>query len=141
MFPTTIKHRLATALVGAALTGALAAPGALAHHGSQPNGTPDVPPPPSSIAAPAGEAYSALRSPDGEGGTGEGYVDLRSPDSRNQPDEYPATVVSPTVADEPSEGFDLLSAAIGALAAGGLAVVLTAALLMRKPTARRAASA
>jgi hypothetical protein len=140
MLHPNLKHRLASAFVGAVAATALAVPGASAHHGSQPSEPPDVPPPPSSIAAPAGEAYSALRAPDGDG-TNEGYVDLRSPDSRNQPDEYTATAVSPTVADEPSEGFDLVSAAIGALAAAGLAVVLVAALTMRRPASRHAASA
>ena len=77
----------------------------------------DVPPPPSSIAASAGEEYEALRAP--------------------------KTVASQPVADQPStpSGFDWVSAAIGAVAAAGVAVVSIAALGVRKPSARRAASA
>jgi hypothetical protein len=126
MIHTKHKQRLATALAGAALASALGASGASAHHGSQASEPPQVPPPASSIAAPAGEAY----------------VDLRSPDSRNQPADYTATVVSPAVADEPSEatGFDLTSAAIGAIAAAAVSLVLIATLGTRGPFGRRAAS-
>jgi hypothetical protein len=76
----------------------------------------DVPPPPSSIAASAGQKYEQLRKP--------------------------STVVSQPVADEPSPpgGFDWVSAAIGAIAAAGVAVASMATLSMRKPSARRAAS-
>jgi hypothetical protein len=74
------------------------------------SGAPDVPPPPSSIAMSAGDEYEALRAP------------------APQP-----------VADTPSApaGFDWLSAAIGAAAAAGLALVSLAAL----GTRRRAVSA
>ena len=78
---------------------------------------PDVPPPPSSIAASAAEEYEAAAGAQ--------------------------TVASQPVADEPSApgGFDWVSAAIGAVAAAGVAVVSMATLGMRKPAARRAASA
>ena len=141
MIHTKHKQRLATALAGAAIASALGASGASAHHGSQASEPPQVPPPPSSIAAPAGEAYTDLRSPDAA--SSDRSVDLRSPDSRNQPADYTATVVSPAVADEPSEatGFDLTSAAIGAIAAAAVSLVLIATLGTRGPFGRRAASA
>ena len=142
MFHAKYKQRLATALAGAALASALGASGASAHHGSQASEPPQVPPPPSSIAAPAGEAYTDLRSPDAASSDRDRYVDLRSPDSRNQPADYTATVVSPAVADEPTEatGFDLTSAAIGAIAAAAMSLVLIATLGTRRPSGRRAAS-
>ena len=53
------------------------------------------------------------------------------------------TVASQPIADEPSapDGFDWMSAAIGAVAAAGLAIVSFAALGTRRPAARRAARA
>ena len=120
----TFKKRLTTALAAAALSSALAASGAYAHYGSQSGASPEVAPPASSIAASAAEEYQDLRS----AGVAEG--------SRPTPAQQP-------VVDEPSEpsGFDLVSAAIGAVAAGALSLVLMATLSMRRPTGRRAASA
>jgi hypothetical protein len=140
---SNLKQRLATALVGAACASALAAPGAFAHHGSQAAEPAYVPPPPSSIAASAGEAYSDLRSPETASAERDQYVDLRSPDARNQPAEYAATVVVPAAADAPSEatGFDGVSAAIGAIAAAAISLVLMATLGMRRPSRRGTASA
>ena len=105
--------KLFTALVCAVM---LAAPAAYAMPidprptGATTSGAPDVPPPPSSIAMSAGEEYEALRAP------------------APQP-----------VADAPPvpTGFDWLSAAIGAAAAAGLALVSIAAV----GTRRRAVSA
>jgi hypothetical protein len=76
---------------------------------------PDVPPPPSSIAMTAKDQYEVLRAPVGgtevAGGT--------------------------AVADEPSSpsGFDWVSAAIGAVATAGIALVTVAALSARRRTA------
>ena len=112
--------RLNTALTGLVIAATLAAPAAYAM-ASDPvapavtREASDVPPPPSLIAASAGQEYEKLRAP----GTSE------------------------PVADEPSApgGFDWVSAAIGVVAAAGVAVVSMAAVGMRKPAARRAASA
>lgn len=70
---------------------------------------PDVPPPPSSIAMTAKDQYEVLRAP----------------------------VASTEVADEPSSpsGFDWVSAAMGAAAAAGIALVTVAALSARRRTA------
>jgi hypothetical protein len=80
--------------------------------------SPSVPPPPSSIAIPAGEKYTGLRQ----------AADLPTP--RSQP-----------AVDEPSPagGFDLPSAAIGAATGAGLVMVLLAAGLVarRRPLTRR----
>jgi hypothetical protein len=113
MFPAAYKKGLATALAGAALASGLAVSGASAHYGTQ---SPDAvpPPPPSSIAASAAEEYAKLRAP-------------------NQ-------VSQPVPADEtpPSDGFDVLSAAIGAAAGAGALIVAVAAsgLVRRRPLAR-----
>ena len=114
--------RLNTALAGLVIAATLAAPAAYAMPidpvaPAVTREASDVPPPPSSIAASAGQEYEKLRAPD--------------------------TVASQPVADEPSapRGFDWVSAAIGAVAAAGVAVVSMATLGMRKPAARRAASA
>ena len=114
--------RLTTALASVTIAATLAAPAAYAMPIDQiaPGATrevPDVPPPPSSIAASAAREYEQLRAP--------------------------KAVASQPVADAPSApgGFDWLSAAIGAIAAAGVAVVSMAMLGMRKPAARRAASA
>jgi len=122
MFSAAYRKRLATAMAGAALASALAVSGASAHYGSQPVSPPDVAPPPSSIAASAAEEYQELRAPDA--------VHALTPGQ--QP-----------VADEPSEpaGFDVVSAAIGAVVAGGLSLVLMATLGMRRAPRRRPASA
>ena len=113
-------HALTTALAGLTIAATLAAPAAYAMPVDQttPGATrevSDVPPPPSSIAASAAEEYEQLR----------------------------AAGASQPVAAEPSApgGFDWVSAAIGAVAAAGVAVVSVAMLGMRKPAARRAASA
>ena len=110
--------RLNTALAGLVVSATLAAPAAYAlpTDPAAPAVTrtaSDVPPPPSSIAASAGQEYEELRA-------------------RN-------TVASQPVADEPSApgGFDWVSAAIGAVAAAGVAVVSMAALGVRKPPACR----
>jgi hypothetical protein len=123
MFSVAYKKRLATAVAGAALASALAVSGASADYGPEPTSSPEVPPPPSSIAVSAAEQYEDLRSP----GTG---------------DQADGSRPAPQVADEPSEpaGFDLVSAAIGAVAAGGLSLVTMATLGMRRP-GRRPASA
>jgi hypothetical protein len=114
--------RLNTALAGLVVAATLAAPAAYAMptDPAAPAVTrtaPDVPPPPSSIAASAGQEYEALRAP--------------------------KTEASQPVADQPSppSGFDWVSAAIGAIATAGVAVVSIATLSMRKPAVRRAASA
>jgi hypothetical protein len=113
--------KLVTTLMGVAVAAAIAAPTAFAMP-IDPVGSPttahdasDVPPPPSSIAASAGEDYEALRAP---GGTGEG------------------TVVAVEKPSAPA-GFDWVSAAIGAVAAAGIALVSLAAI----GTRRRAVSA
>jgi hypothetical protein len=118
MFSPALKTRLATALAGAALASALVVSGASAHYGQQIDNPDYVPPPPSSIAVSAAE----------------GYQDLRSPD---------AVAAAHAAADEPSSpgGFDWVSAAIGAVAAGALSLVLMATLGMRRPPRRRTASA
>ena len=112
--------RLNTALAGLVVAAMLAAPAAYATDPAAPaviRAASDVPPPPSSIAISAGQEYEQLRAPN--------------------------TVASQPVADEPStpSGFDWVSAAIGAIAGAGVAVVSIAALGMRKPSVRRAASA
>ncbi len=106
-----IKRTIATALTGAAVASALAAP-AMSADSSQ-----YVPPPPSSIAAGAAEEYDELRS------------------------RGAAPADSQPVVDEPApgEGFDVLSAAIGAAAGTGLVVLLltVGALTGRRPLTRR----
>lgn len=104
------SKKLVTALVGVAL--AIAAPAAYAMP-IDPVGAPEttqevpnVPPPPSSIAMSAADEYEVLRAPAG----------------------------STAVAGEPSSpsGFDWASAAIGAVAAAGIALVTLAALSTRR---------
>jgi hypothetical protein len=99
-----------------------------------------VAPPPSSIAAPAGQAYEDLRSVDPGA---KGYQDLRSPDTRDRAVGYQPTVDSQPVVDEPSApgGFDWVSAVIGAAAAGGLALVLMAVFGNGRPIGPRPARA
>lgn len=157
MFSAAYMKRLATALCGAALASAMAVSGASAdphaidtHNRALAEGQsadtyqdlrspdtvdaaraagdpPEVAAPPSSIAASAGDSYQDLRSPDTRD-----YAEGYAPPSQSQP-----------VVDEPSEpaGFDLTSAAIGAVAAGGLSLLLMAILGMRRPAGRRPASA
>jgi len=120
MSALTVKRAVATALAGAAIASAIGAtpasarPMALGSGG----GTVDsvtVPPPPSSIAAPAGSAYEELRSP-------------------------AAGSPQPVVAKAPEpSGFDLPSAAIGAVTAAGLLIVglAVAGVARRRPLSRR----
>jgi hypothetical protein len=112
MLTAAYKKGLATALAGAALASGLAVSGASAQEATQ---SPDAPPPPppSSIAASAAEEYAKLRAP--------------NHDSQPVPvDETP-----------PSDGFDVLSAAIGAAAGAGVCMALAApGLVRRRPRAR-----
>ena len=111
MFSTTFK-RARAAVAAVAIASMLVVPGAFAHVGTV--GSPaQVAPPPSSIAASAAEEYEALRS-------------------QGEPQ---ATTTS--VASEPS-GFDCVSAAIGAAAAGALSLLLMATVGTRLPIGRRA---
>jgi hypothetical protein len=106
------KRAMATVLAGAAIASALCAPAVSAVPAEQfvPDATSDtssssVPPPPSSIAASAAEEYEDLRS---AGAT--------------------PTASQPVVDEsQPSEGFDLPSAAIGAAAGTGLVLIVLAA--------------
>jgi hypothetical protein len=145
MFSPALKTRLATALAGAALASALAVSGASAHYGQQTDNP--VPPPPSSIAASAAEEYQDLRNPDTRD-QADGYApgtaqDLRMPDTVDAANGYRPELAQQPVADEPAEpsGFDFVSAAIGAIAAGALSLVLIATLGMRRPPRDRPASA
>jgi hypothetical protein len=121
MCSAAYRKRLATVIASAAVASALAVSGASAQ-GSQPGSAREVAPPPSSIAASAAEEYNDLRAPNGV---------------------EPATPEPQPVADEPSEpaGFDLVSAAIGAVVGGGLSLVLMATLGMRRAPRSRPASA
>jgi hypothetical protein len=126
MSSLAMKRVVATALAGASMASAIGATAVSARPVEQfmpgeAAGSVDpqsVPPPPSSIAAPAGEAYEELRSPD-------------------EPPAQP-TGAPQQVSDEPS-GFDLVSAAIGAAAGAGLIIVVLAAggLARRRPLTRR----
>ncbi len=145
MFSPALKTRLATALAGAALASALAVSGASAHYGQQTDNP--VPPPPSSIAVSAAEEYQDLRAPDTRD-QADGYApgtaqDLRMPDTVDAANGYQPELAQQPVADEPAEpsGFDFVSAAIGAIAAGALSLVLIATLGMRRPPRDRPASA
>jgi hypothetical protein len=121
-----MKRVVVTALAGVTIASAIGATAASAHAlerfilGASGNSveSPSVPPPPSSIAAPASRAYEELRAPD-------------------QPAGQPTAEPRP-VADEPS-GFDLPSAAIGAATGAGLVIVLLTAggLVRRRPLTRR----
>jgi hypothetical protein len=117
--------RLSGALAAVAVAAAIAPPAAYARPIIDPPSPAvtcdpsDVPPPPSSIAASAAKEYAVLRACGGQ--------------------DDSTTVTSAPVAREPSPpaGFDWVSAAIGAAAAGGLSLVSAAALGMR--TGRHAA--
>src|SRR5919106_6796280 len=104
MFPLT-KMAMAAALAGAAIASSLG-PSAAPAMPIDPVGAPGVPPPPSLIAASAGEKYTRLRA---------ACASL-------------ASTTTP-VADEStaSDGFDAPSAAIGAAAGTGFLIVLLAA--------------
>jgi hypothetical protein len=121
MTSSTITRRYATLLALGALAVGVAAPNAAAHTG---------PPDP-----PQGQPAQDLRSPDArDAATASGPSpvsvssgqDLRSPDTRDVAAGYhpePVAVAAP----EPSgsgEGFDWVSAAIGAAAFGGLSLLL-----------------
>jgi hypothetical protein len=125
MFSAAYKKRLATAMAGAALASALVVPGASA----DPHAI-------DTARAKLDDAIDKARA-------GDEYQDLRNPDTRGQAEGYAPTPEPPLVADEPSEptGFDLASAAIGAVAAGGLSLVLMATLGTRRPPRRRPAGA
>jgi hypothetical protein len=138
MFPAAYNRHLATALAGAALASALAVSGASAHQSTKsPEAVP--PPPPSLMAASAAEEYAELRSAGRDSdavppppssmaaSAAEEYAELRSPDQDSQP----------VPADEPapSDGFDVLSAAIGAAAGAGVVIVAAAGLVRRRPLA------
>jgi hypothetical protein len=124
------KRAMATALAAAAVASSIGAPAASARPVEQyipsaagdASDSPSVPPPPSSIAAPAGAKYEQLRSP---GRT----ADRPTPESQPVVDE-----------PSPSNGFDLPSAAIGAAAGTGVLIALlaTAGLTRRRrPLTRR----
>jgi hypothetical protein len=130
ILPAT-NARLATALIGVTLAAAIAAPGA--------------------SADPGATAYQDLRSPDARDAAerptyadGPGaitYRDLRSPDARDAAEGYrPALEPQPPV-DEPSspDGFDWVSAAIGAAVGTGLLIALivtVGGLARRRPVTR-----
>jgi hypothetical protein len=121
MSSLAMKRVVATALAGAAIASAIGATTASARPGFAMGSaadtltSPSVPPPPSSLAAPAGRAYEELRAPD-------------QPTGASQP-----------VAGEPApSGFDLPSAAIGAATGAGLVIVLLAVggIARRRPLTR-----
>jgi hypothetical protein len=64
-------------------------------------------------------------------------------DTRDHAEDYRPTLEPQPTAAEPSEpsGFDVVSAAIGAVAAAGLSLVLVATLGLRRPAGRPAAGA
>src|SRR5262245_22895680 len=135
MSSLAMKRVVATALAGATIASAIGAPAVSADSQS-------VPPPPSSIAAPAGKAYEDLRADSQSvppppssiaAPAGKAYEQLRAPD---QVPTQPTSAPEP-VADEPS-GFDLPSAAIGAATGAGVVILLLAAggLLRRRPLVR-----
>jgi hypothetical protein len=117
------NRKLATVLIGAAIGTTMLAPGVSAsggppgYPGPQPSpssaaeANQHVPPPPSRMAASASSAYEKLRSPD-------------SPDARE-------------AANQPSSpsGFDWPSAAIGAAAGTGLAMLILASVGRRRAVA------
>jgi hypothetical protein len=105
MFPLT-KKAMAAALAGAAIASSLGPSAAPAAPGTDTARTPCVAPPPSLIAASAGEEYARLRA------------DCASRASTTQPVADESTV---------SGGFDAPSAAIGAAAGTGVVIVLLAA--------------
>lgn len=129
MSSLAMKRALATALAGAAIASGIGASAASARPVEQfitgsagaTAESPSVPPPASSIAAPAGNAYEELRSP-------------------GQPVARPTGEPQPVVGEPTSpSGFDLPSAAIGATIGAGLVIVLLAAggPARRRPLTRR----
>jgi len=148
MSSLAMKRVVATALAGAAIASAIGTTAAAESRLQGPagaeagaGGSQSVPPPPSSIAASARDAYEELRRPDGPpppssiaAPAGRAYEQLRAP---AQPAAEPAADPQP-VADEPT-GFDLPSAAIGAATGAGLVIALLAVggLVRRRPLIRR----
>ena len=123
-----IKKATAMALAAAALASWLCAPAVSARPAEQfmpgaagaASDSPSVPPPPSSIAIPAGKEYEQLRS--------QGQVaDASTPESQPTVDET-----------SPASGFDMPSAAIGAATGAGVVIVLLVAggLARRRPLTR-----
>ena len=108
MFSVDYRRRLATALAGAALAGAVAVSGAPAHHGSQGDA-------PDEATTPQTGSYPVAK----------GYQDLRRADTRDQAEGHDPKPVadSPSAVSEPY-GFNLASAAMGAVAAAALSLVL-----------------
>jgi hypothetical protein len=126
MFSTFSRTRVAGALIGAALATTVVAPGAIAQDLRSPDARDSSP----TIEQPGAQAvssYDDLRSPDASAGT-RGVApseDQRSPDAR----DYPSPLVEsqPLAVEAPiADGFDWLSAAIGAAAGTGLLVLLLA---------------
>jgi hypothetical protein len=119
MSSLALKRTVATALAAATIASTIGATAVSARpveqsvpgEAASPVAPESVPPPPSSIAAPAGDAYEELRAPD-------------------EPSRQPT--------GDPS-GFDLVSAAIGAAAASGLIIVMLAVggLARRRTLTRR----
>jgi hypothetical protein len=117
MFSVSYKRLLATAMAGAALASALVVSGASADP----------------FTDSERQKVEQFQS----------HQDLRAPDTRDQAEGYNPTLESQPVANEPSEasGFDLVSAAIGAIAAGAIALGLMAAVGLRRRPRGRPASA
>jgi hypothetical protein len=117
MFSATYKKRLATALAGAALASAMVVSGASADP----------------FTDSERQKVEQFQS----------HQDLRAPDTRDAAEGYQPELPQQPVADEPSEpsGFDLVSAAIGAVAAGAIGLVLMAAVGLRTRPRGRPASA
>jgi hypothetical protein len=129
MLSTSGRTRVAVALVGAALAATVAAPGPVA---AQDMRTPDSLDGAARSSPPDGggaTTYPDLRTPDARdpGEQASPSDDQRSPDARYVP--LP-TLDAPPVASEPPAqgGFDVISAAIGAIAGAGLLIVLMALL-------------
>jgi hypothetical protein len=107
-------------MISALATAALVWPAAV------PARPPDqVPPPPSSIAASAADAYDELRSTGAQDLRSTGPQDLRSPDTRDEAAGY-APVLQESADDVSSGGFDAVSGALGAAAGIGLAIAAVA---------------
>jgi hypothetical protein len=130
MFPTTFKQTLATAVAGAAMAGAVGAQNAPAMpadpvHDAYATEQGQVMPPPSSIAASAAKEYTVLRTQHDVAGT-PAVVETRHDvaDTSRAADPGPAPQL--VEATDPGVGFDLSSAAIGAIGAGMIVVALTA---------------
>jgi hypothetical protein len=113
-----VKKATATALTGAALAGALCAPGVSA--AADESAWTSMPPPPSSIAASAGQAYEELRAASQVGDHGT---------SESQPAVHEGSTAS---------GLDMPSAAIGAATGAGVVIMLLVAggLARRRPVTR-----